>query len=145
MEQKDTSATAHTILVAEDNEFDEELLRRAFDIAGISDKVQFVCDGQEVINYLHGKTPFNDRQKFPNADVLLLDLKLPRMNGFEVMKWIRSAGLTELPVLVLSGSDLPQDEMKAFALGAQEYHIKSPDLQRMAKLLKGISQRWLHR
>src|SRR5215470_13170805 len=98
------------ILLAEDREDDILLVRRSFARAYISNPLQVVRDGVEVISYLEGEGKFANRDEYPLPDLLLLDLKMPRMDGFEVLKWIRTqAGLSTLRVVVLTSSERIRD------------------------------------
>src|ERR1041385_4413645 len=106
--------TRKTILVAEDNPEDAFLLKRAFLQAGINVRLDFVQDGEEVIHYLKGENGFSDRTAFPFPTLLLLDLKMPRLDGFDVLRWLQGqGGLRRLPVTVLSSSDQPKDVNQA--------------------------------
>ena len=98
-----------------------------------------VKDGQQAISYLQGRPPYDDRTEYPLPDVILLDLKMPRLDGFEVLKWLRSqahddVGLT--PVVVMSGSDSLQDIRRAYKLGANLYLAKPPDPKQLRERIK---------
>jgi CheY-like chemotaxis protein len=108
-----------TILVAEDDPGDAFLLERVFGQAAAPLSLHFVRDGQEAINYLAGEGRYADRRKYPVPVLLVLDLKLPRLNGLEVIAWVRSqAALKLLPIAVVTGSDEPADMNRARELGA---------------------------
>src|SRR5436190_18241009 len=113
------------ILVAEDDPNDAFFLERAFDKGGVKVPIRFLNDGQQVIDYLQRKPPFTD---YPARDVptlLLLDLKMPRMNGFDVLEWIQHRpGLEKMTVVVFTSSGLEEDKRRAFALGADDYVVK---------------------
>src|SRR5580765_2760140 len=98
-----------TILVAEDNPDDAFLLKRAFAQAGINVRLDFVQDGEQVIHYLKGENGYGDREAHPFPVLLLLDLKMPRLDGFDVLEWLRQqpGGLKRLLVTVLTSSDQP--------------------------------------
>src|SRR5882762_9435300 len=93
------------ILVAEDDANDRVLLTHALTRDSLPVRVLMVGDGEETINYLHGEGPFADRARYPMPDLLLLDLKMPRLNGLEVLRWLRSNDICHsLPVIIFSGS-----------------------------------------
>ena len=132
-----------TILLAEDDETDVLLLQRAFNEVGIANPLQVVNDGQEAIDYL------TDLQGAPGPSdrmpaLAILDLKMPRMTGFEVLQWLRADPATRaVPVIVLSSSAHQHDVERALASGANLFTVKSPatsDRLEFARLVKS----WLH-
>jgi DNA-binding response OmpR family regulator len=127
------SSPESRILVVEDDPNDALLLRRAFRKAGISGFDLVLPDGQEAIDYLGGLGGYRDRAAFPLPSHLILDLKLPRVTGLEVLLWIReSADHQQLPVAILSSSGESSDQVRARELGVDAYFVKpnrSADLQ----------------
>src|SRR5438034_1265664 len=98
------------ILLAEDDPNDVLLIQRAFQKAGLPYVVKVVPDGGDAIEYLSGRAEYSDREKFPLPFLLLLDLKMPGTDGFEVLQWVRSdPDLKRLLVVVLTSSDLQED------------------------------------
>ena len=135
---------AKTVLVADDDQNDVFFLRRAFDKAGLPYPVHDVRDGQEAIDYLSGCNDFKDRSQFPLPALLLLDLKMPRVSGFDVLRWLETRQeLRDLPVVVLSSSNQPSDIEKAQALGADDYLVKPTQFDELMELAKKITSRWL--
>ncbi len=133
-----------TVLVADDDQNDVFFLRRAFDKAGLPYPLHDVRDGQEAIDYLSGNANYQDRSQFPLPDLLLLDLKMPRMSGFDVLEWLETRQeLSHLPVVILSSSDQPSDIEKAQALGADDYHVKPIHFDDLMELARKITSRWL--
>lgn len=132
---------AKCILHVEDDEPYVFLLQLMFERAGITSPVHAVSDGQMAIDYLAGAEVFADREKHPLPCLVLLDLKLPKVSGFEVLKWIRQQpGLRRLVVVMLSSSAQPEDIERAYELGANSYIEKPCELgrtQEIAQLLKG--------
>src|SRR5437879_9371695 len=113
------------ILLAEDREDDVLLIRKAFSKANISNPLQVVRDGEEAIAYLSGEGKYSNRAEYPFPDLVLLDLKMPRLDGFGVWKWIRAQpGLEGLRVLVLTSSEDMRDINRAYGLGARSFLVK---------------------
>jgi CheY-like chemotaxis protein len=113
------------ILVVEDNEDDQQFIRRALRAAPTPATVTTVRDGDEAIAYFSGDTPFEDRLRYPVPSIVLLDLKLPRRTGLEVLRWMREHALTaSLPVIVLSSSEGQAELNRAYELGVSTYLIK---------------------
>ena len=134
------------ILLAEDREDDIFLIRRAFQKAGIINPLFVVRDGEEAIAYLDGKGRYFNREEFPLPDLLLLDLKMPRMDGFEVLKWIRQQeGFNSLRVVVLTSSDAIRDVNVAYNLGANSFMVKPMDFENAVELSRVIQDYWLRR
>jgi CheY-like chemotaxis protein len=133
----------HTILVAEDDPSDAFRLKRAFDKGGVTTSLQFVRDGQEAIEYLGGDGEFADRKRHPMPDLMLLDLKMPRLNGFQVLEWVRQeGGLKRLPVVIFSSSTLREDINRAYDLGANSYLMKPHSAEDLVKLVERIRIYW---
>lgn len=132
------------ILVAEDDDNDRLLLSLAFKAAGVNAEVQFVEDGVQAIEYLKGRGRFGEREKFPFPDLLLLDAHMPRVDGFEVLEWLRNQhGVGRLPVIMLSSSNLQRDVDRAHALGVNGYTVKRCGMQGMSKLVGRLGAFWL--
>ncbi len=131
------------LLYAEDEESDVLLLEMAFQIAGVNCRIISVSDGQKAIRYLAGAGPYSDRSRYPLPAVVLLDLNLPRENGFEVLGWIRQhADFSALPVVVYTSSVHPGDREKANSLGASDYILKRSELKEIARLADELARRW---
>jgi CheY-like chemotaxis protein len=132
------------ILLAEDEEDYVLLIRRAFEQAKIPNPMHVVWNGQEAIAYLNGEGKYSNREEYPLPDLFLLDLKMPRVNGFEVLKWLRSQpGLAPLRVLVLTSSDAIRDVNEAYKLGANSFMVKPMDFQDFTQLSRFIQDFWL--
>jgi CheY-like chemotaxis protein len=104
-----------------------------------------LCDGQEAIKYLTGHGGFGDRKKYPFPDLMLLDLKMPRVTGYEVLQWLQTQAFDDLTVVVVSGSILPEDIHKCLELGADAYHVKEslkePQERMLREILKLLERR----
>jgi CheY-like chemotaxis protein len=131
------------VLIAEDDSGDVFLLERAFAAAQVPASLYFVRDGQEAIDYLEGESAFADRTMYPLPDLMLLDLKMPRLNGFDVLAWLRQQpGLKRLLVTVLTSSDQPQDINRAYDLGANSYLLKPHNSNELSELVKRVQKYW---
>src|SRR5436305_6100446 len=128
------------ILVADDSADDQFLITRAMKKAGAACVMYTVDDGAEAISYLSGMGQYADRGRFPFPDLLLLDLKMPRLGGFDVLRWLRTSPYRGLPVVAHSTSRLESDVQQAFDLGASDYLLKSPDLAAVAAALVSFIQ-----
>jgi CheY-like chemotaxis protein len=132
------------VLIAEDDPSDVFLLQRAFTAAQVPATLHVVRDGQEAIDYLEGQDSYSDRSTYPLPDLLLLDLKMPRLNGFDVLNWLRNKpGLKRLMVTVLTSSDQPKDINRAYDLGANSYLLKPHALAELSELIKRVQKYWL--
>lgn len=132
------------LLLVEDNEDDAILMKRAVRNSGLKAEVQLLTDGQKAIEYLDGRNGYADRQTFPFPTLVLLDLKLPKVSGFEVLAWIRSQPeLRMLIVIVLTSSNQPSDITRAYELGANSYVLKPPQFQQLLELCRALDRYWL--
>ena len=144
MKTQNDHDSCRVILLAEDRDDDSLLIRVAFRKTGLPHQLFQVGTGNEVVDYLEGVRSFSNRTQFPSPDLLLLDLKMPRMDGFDVLAWLRQTpDKASLPVIVLSGSDRAEDKAMASKLGARDYYVKSPDPQQTKTQLLEICSRWL--
>jgi len=131
------------ILVAEDDPTETLLLKRAFAKAGVTVPLHFVRDGQEAIDYFQGQRPFEDRATNPLPSLLLLDLKMPRLDGFQVLEWIRrQSGLRRMLVVVFSSSEHLQDVNRAYSLGAYSYLMKPHSAETLSRLAQLLEKYW---
>ncbi len=132
------------ILLAEDDENDIFLMGRAFDRAGIPNPLVVVRNGQEAIDYLEGTGRFAPRDRFPLPGIVLLDLKMPAMDGFDVLKWLRAKPQFDtLPVVVLTSSKLQADVDKSRQLGVYDYRVKPQAFDDLVRLLDDVRKCWL--
>lgn len=133
-----------TVLAAEDEETDAFILRLACEKAGLANPLTILRDGQEVVDYLSGVPPYDDRVKHPLPAVLTLDLKMPRRNGFDVLTWL--GGRPEwnrLPTVVISSSSDEEDIERARRLGARDYFVKPHRLDDFVAIIRSLQSRWL--
>jgi len=137
-------ADSPVILVAEDSENDVVILRKALSEAFIEHQLFVVSDGDECIEYLNGSSRFSDRSQYPFPHLLLLDLAMPRKNGFEVLDWIRDQpGFKRLPVVVLTSSQKLRDMNRAYRLGAVSFLLKPPSFKDLSELSRLLPVRFL--
>jgi len=129
------------ILLAEDNEDDVFLLQQAFRKAAVSSQLQTVTDGFEVLAYLSGEGIYADRAIYPFPDILLLDLNMPRKNGFEVLEWLRQKSpCPRLVVHVLSSSCRAADVRRVYDLHANSYIMKPTRIEDLIGFVTAMHQ-----
>jgi CheY-like chemotaxis protein len=132
---------ALNILVAEDSGDDVFLLEEALKRAGVSIRLQSVPDGMETLAYLKGEGAYGDRTIHPVPDVLLLDLNMPRMNGFEVLEWLRrDPQWSRLIVHVLTASPREADVQRSYDLGANSYVVKPTRIEELVAFVTALHQ-----
>jgi CheY-like chemotaxis protein len=134
----------HRILVVEDNSADIVIIREAlFRIEPRLD-IQVVRDGQQALDYLSGKPPYSDRENHPLPELILLDLSLPRVTGFEILEWIRTEPLLRsLPVVILATSSFSEDIQRAYDFGANSFITKPSKLSKLVCDLEQTLKHWL--
>jgi CheY-like chemotaxis protein len=131
------------ILLVEDEENDILFVRHATEKSNANHTLNAVHDGKEAIRYLRGEGLYADRQKFPSPNVVLTDLKMPGMNGFDLLKWLRShPECSVIPVIVYSTSRLEADVREAYRLGANSFIYKPTDLNELVDIFETIYDYW---
>jgi CheY-like chemotaxis protein len=135
----------HTILLVEDNPADILLVQRAFRKEELSHvSLQIVKDGDAAVFYLSGKGEYSDRERYPLPMLILLDLKLPRRSGHEVLSWLRQQSeLKRLPVVVLTSSRETIDINQAYDSGVNSYLVKPIGFASLLEMLNALSLYWL--
>lgn len=137
------SGVTHSILHIEDDPNDVLLLQRAIRRAGLPISVISVSDGDAAIAYLKGDPAYCDRQRFPLPDLILLDLKIPRKSGIEVLSWIRlHPQFRRLPVTVLTSSRHDHDMEQAYDSGANSYLVKPVGFDALLEMIKLVNDYW---
>ena len=132
------------ILIAEDDEDEALLLAHALKAIGVSNPVLMVDNGEHVIAYLKGEGQFADRETFPLPAVLITDLKMPAVGGFELLEWLRrNPRFAIIPTLVFSNSSEPQDIQRAYALGANAYLVKPPGMEQLEAMMRTTFDFWM--
>jgi CheY-like chemotaxis protein len=132
-----------TILIVESDQNYVDLLSRAFARHGIANPLQVTRDGQEALDYLGAKGKFENRQMFPFPSVILTEIKLPRLSGFEILRWLPNHDdCWVVPVIVLSASLLDADIREAYNCGANAYFEKPKTLEELGKLIGVLHDFW---
>ena len=133
---------AKTILVAEDEPDDQFLIQRELKKLTFPVQAYFVNDGEQTIDYLSGLA--KPDCQFPKPDLMFVDLKMPRLNGFEVLEWMRKHGFCErILTVVVSSSSLQQDIDKAYDLGANAYLVKPANLDDYVRVFRATGEFFL--
>jgi CheY-like chemotaxis protein len=137
------NASNYTILLVEDEENDATLMKMAFKRNNILNPVQWVPDGLEAIAYLNGESAYADRAQYPFPEVLILDLKMPRMSGLELLSWIREhPAFRVIPTIIMTSSRLERDIEEAYNLGANTYMVKPSSFEDLGKMVKLAHDYW---
>lgn len=133
-----------TILLVEDDANDVMLFQRAYSKCELANPLQVVCDGEAAQDYLAGRGKFADREAYPLPALVLLDFKLPRKSGLEVLAWMRSqTELKRLPVVALTSSREKIDINRAYDLGINSYLVKPLAFDNLMQLIKSLSLYWM--
>ena len=133
-----------TILHVEDDPNDVLLIARAFRKAGSAAQLRVVNDGEQALQYLGGMNSFANRDQFPLPSLVLLDLKLPRKSGIEVLEWMRTQPrLKRIPVLMLTSSRQPVDINRAYDLGVNAYLVKPVNFDGLVEMVRMLDHFWL--
>lgn len=132
------------ILHVEDNEDDQFFLKRAFDAAGIINTLHVVDNGQKALDYLSGSGLYTDRQQYALPCLVILDLKLPRVHGLDVLKWIRAhEEFKTIIVIILSSSPLRNDVDTAYKTGSNSFLVKPLSGDQTTRIARLIKEYWL--
>ena len=140
----DIEQERYTILLVEDDLNDIFLVKRAFKMARSQNPLQVVTDGQEAIQYLRGDGKYSDRRTYPLPKLIVMDIKMPRLSGFEVLEWVKGDGkpLRRIPVVIVSSSGNPADVNRAYELGANAYMVKPVEFRAVEHLFESITHYW---
>jgi CheY-like chemotaxis protein len=132
------------ILVVEDDPAHVEIIRRNFEASRLANRLLSVEDGQAALDYLNRKGKYNDSDKFPMPNLILLDLRLPLVDGLDVLKIIKSdQKLTTIPVVILTTSSAESDMVKAYEWHASSYLVKPVDFIQFSKLMETFGYYWV--
>jgi len=132
------------ILLVEDNKMDVALTLDAFREARLSNKIHVAVNGEEAIHYLLGEGKFADREKFPLPNIILLDLKMPGIDGMEVLRRVKSTnGIKRIPVIILTSSKEEGDRAMSYDLGANSYLVKPISFEGFLDVVKKVTDYWI--
>ncbi len=135
--------TQPIILLVDDSEDDLVFMGEAFKKAKCDIALQKVRNGEEAIAYLNGQAPYDDRNKFPLPTVMLLDLNMPKKDGFEVLAWVRGQPvLKRLAIIILTASMRSEDVERAFDLGATSFLVKPSSLEALTTMMRCLNE-WI--
>jgi CheY-like chemotaxis protein len=133
-----------TVLLVEDNPDDVLLMQRAFRKANLINPLAVVTDGEQAIDYLAGTGPYSDRTQHPLPVLVLLDIKLPRKSGHEVLAWLKQhPSLKRVPVVMLTSSNETADVNRAYDLGANSYLVKPVSFDDLFEMVKTLQPYWM--
>ena len=132
------------ILVVEDDPAHVEIIRRNFEASRLANRLMSAEDGQVALDYLRRKGQYNDETKFPMPNLILLDLRLPKVDGLEVLKTIKSDQmLNKIAVVILTTSSAEADMAKAYEYHANSYLVKPVDFTQFSKLMETFGYYWV--
>ena len=132
------------ILLAEDEPAHAEIIRRTMKISRIANRLEHVVDGQQALDYLYRREGFADPDVSPRPGLILLDLRMPRVDGLDVLQQIKSdSDLTRIPTVILTTSAAETDIAKAYDAHANSYLVKPVDFNKLTKMMETVGYYWL--
>ena len=135
---------SNVVLLVEDNDDDVELIMRSFERHKLSNKVVITRNGQDALDYLLTQGPFAARDRSESPALVLLDLKLPRVDGLEVLRQIRSHPMTQyIPVVILTTSSQASDKLQSYQSGANSYVRKPVNFDHFMEITRALGIYWL--
>lgn len=138
------TSAAHSVLHVDDDPGDALLMQQACRKGAVTFQLQSVSDGEMAIDYLCGAGEYTDRERFPLPSLMLLDLKMPRKTGFDVLDWTRGQEKFKcLPVIILTASCQEEDIKRAYVLGANSYLVKPVSIHSLTEMIKQVDSYWL--
>jgi len=134
----------YTILLVEDEPAHAEIVRRSFETIGIANMLQHVSDGEAALDYLYRNNEFSDPATSPRPGLILLDLRLPKVDGQQLLKTIKSdPGLNNIPIVVLTTSASEADIAMAYSNNANSYLVKPVDFTKFSEMLETLGTYWM--
>lgn len=132
------------IILVEDNPFEAELAIKALEKNNLANKLRHIDDGEEALNFILAKGKYEIRKNLPNPKLILLDLKLPKVDGLQILKEIKSNEATKsIPVVVLTSSQEEKDVIESYNLGANSYLVKPVNFESFTKAIADLGFYWL--
>lgn len=133
-----------TVLLVEDEPAHAEIVRRNFELIKIDNTLKYVSDGQTALDYLYHNGMFSDPASSPRPGLILLDLRLPKVDGLQVLKTVKGdPNLKNIPVVILSTSSSETDISMAYANNANSYLVKPVDFTQFTELLNTLGFYWM--
>ncbi len=131
------------ILIAEDDPEDRMLTKEALEESRLANEIAFVENGVELMDYLNGNRPFDDRTKYPLPGLIILDLNMPKKDGREALKEIKAdKHLKSIPVVILSTSKAEEDILKTYDLGVNSFITKPVTFNALVEIMHALSKYW---
>lgn len=131
------------MLIAEDDAEDRMLIQEALDESSLKSNIQFVENGEELMDYLQNRDKFADKERFPSPGLILLDLNMPKKDGREALKEIKAdEALKHLPIVVLTTSKAEEDVLKTYNLGVNSFISKPVTFTALVDVMKTLSKYW---
>ena len=135
---------AVNILLVEDNDDHIELTKRALQDSGMDNEIYVVKDGIDALNFLYNRDRFSDKAKAPRPGLILLDIKLPKMDGFEVLKRVKSdPNLKSIPIIMLTTSSREEEILRGYSEGANSYVTKPVDFNEFVAKIRSLQTYWV--
>jgi len=132
------------ILLVEDNEAHAELIIRSMHDLQVAGRIHHVLDGEQALDYVFGRGAYADSTQYPRPDLILLDLRLPRIDGLEVLETIKTTpGLLRIPIVILTSSDAENDIARSYDFHANSYVVKPLEFKKFTRLMKDLGCYWL--
>jgi CheY-like chemotaxis protein len=133
------------VLLVDDSEDDTILVQLVFKKLGMEHDLLTLSGGDQAISYLRGNPPYSDRKKYPIPAIMLLDLRMPGIDGLEVLHWVRTqSAVKALPVILFTGSESPQHILDCCRLGANSFIQKPGDVEGLCASLRSVTDFWLN-
>ena len=146
LSRKRISGQPLSILLIEDDPAHAELVKRSFEDHHVANQITHLADGEEALAYLFHRGPYTDRRKHPLPHIILLDLRLPRVDGLDVLRQIKTAdeeAVRRIPVVILTTSDAEQDLTEAYNRHANSYVVKPLDFDGFTALMNDLGFYWM--